>query len=310
MPWPLVAAGVAAGLGSVVGGLINAGRKQPAIDLTPLFGEIGKAGAEKADLINRLPTELRPLYEEWKKNLAASGEQLQASRADIGKNLMEQTQELYGPESPAVKATLDALRMQNYSTLPGTMTNLKAQLASTGGLARGGASKAITQAVLQPAQQYGQQAANVMAEQLQTQQQNVQAAINKIAALDDDTAVKLFGMTTAEAQDILTYGRSDLQDQLAGLINNIDTMSNQKLSLLGAKAQNELDRANARVAQQSALTNALTSFGSSMLGNAMSNTGGASAGGGLKFPMTSPTTSTQYQNVSTSGTSFPGNLSL
>jgi len=274
----MVAPLAAAAAGAVISGLINSMRKQPSLDLSAIFREIDSAGTQKAQMINQLPEQLRPLYDEWKKSLASSGEQLQTTRADIGKNLMEQTQGLYGPESPAVKATLEALKMQDYSTLPGTMTNLKAQLASTGGLARGGAGKAITQAVLQPAQQYGQQAANVMAEQLQTQQQNVQAAINKIAALDDDTAVKIFGMTTAEAQDILQYGREDLQNQLAGLINNINTTTEQKTSLMGAKAQNELDRANARVQQQSALTNALTSFGTSTLGNALANTGGGGTG--------------------------------
>jgi hypothetical protein len=281
MAWPLVAAAA----GAVIGGLINAGRKQPSLDLGP----IDAAGEKKQNLINNLPAEMKPLYDEWKKNLQASGEQLQTTRADIGKNLLEQTKGLYGPESPAVKATLEALKQQDYSTLPGTLTNLKAQLASTGGLARGGAAKAVTQAVLSPAQQYSQQSANVMAEQLQTQQQNVQAAINKIAALDDDTAVKIFGMTTAEAQDILQYGREDLQNQLAGLINNIDATTSAKTSLMGAKAQSEYDRANARVQQQSALTNALTSFGTSMLGNALSNTGTSAGTGYNPSTMSTPT---------------------
>lgn len=299
MAWPLIAAG--AGAGAVIGGLINAGRSQPSLDLSPLFKQIDAAGEQKQTLINNLPESLRPLYEQWKKTNAEAGTELQTTRADIGKNLLEQTQNLYGPESPAVKATLEALKQKDYSTLPGTLTNLKAQLASTGGLARGGAGRAITEAVMAPAQQFSQQSADTMAQQLQVQQQNVQAAINKIAALDDDTAKTLFGMSVAEAQDILQYGRQDLQDQMAGLINNIDTQSTQKLSLMGAKAQNEYDRANARVAQQAALTNALTSFGSSTLGSALANTGGGAGTGFNPFTMSTPAAGSANANPANYG---------
>lgn len=267
------------GLGSIVSGLINSGRDLPTIDLTAIFSTIDAAGAEREQLINALPAELKKKYDEYSASLKGAGEALKTSTTDIGQKLLEQTQGLYGPESPAVKATLDALRMNNYSTLPGTLTNLKAQLASTGGLARGGAGKAITEAVLAPAQQYGQQSANIMAQQLQTQQQQVQAAYNKIASLDDATAQQLFGMSTTEAANILQYGRDDLKTQLSDLINNIDTTTGQKLSAQGIAAQNAYQNAVTRNAQQNALTNDIVGTAVGLGESAI--TGGMSSGTGL-----------------------------
>jgi hypothetical protein len=300
--------GLGSSIGGVVSGLINSGRKLPTIDVRALFDTINKAGAEKEKLINQLPANLKPLYEQYKASLGEAGDTLEAKTTDIGQQLLQSTKDLYGPNTDAVKATLAALKTEDYSTLPGTLTNLKAQLAATGGLARGGAGKAITEAVLAPAQQYGQQALNVQAQQLNAQQQNVQAALNKIAAMDEATANTLFGMSTQAAQTILTSGRQDLQNQLADLINNIDTRTSQTLGVQGIQANNAYQNAITRNAQQAAVTNALVNLGV--------DAGTAFASGGLSNAIPSGTgvpdlsTSTQYKNVANSGTSFPGLLTL
>lgn len=263
-------------IGSLISSAINAGRKLPTTDLRALFATINQAGAKKEQMINALPAELKPLYDEYKRSLGEAGTELDTAVTGIGQKLLEDTKSLYGPESPAVKATLDALRTQEYSTLPGTLTNLKAQLASTGGLARGGAGRAVTQAVLAPAQQYGQQAASVLAQQLTTQQQNVQSAINKIADLDDASANKLFGMSTQEAQQILTYGRDDLKTKLSDLINNIDTQTEQTLGLQGFAAHEAQKNALTRLQQKSDIT----SLGADAIINGLMGAATMGAGGG------------------------------
>lgn len=268
------------GIGELVSGAINASRSLPTTDLSALFDTINKAGAKKEEMIKALPESLKPLYEQYKKSLSAAGATLEGTTKDIGQNLLDKTTALYDPNSAAVQATLAALKQQDYSTLPGTLTALKAQLAGSGGLSTGGAGRAITQAVLAPAAQYSQQAADVQAQQLNAQQTNVQAALNKIASMDETTARALFGMSTQEAQTILTSGRDDLKSQLSDLINNIDTQTSQTLGLQGFAANEAQQNALTRLQQKSDLTNmgvkaavdGLTQVAS------MGASGGASAG--------------------------------
>ncbi len=181
---------------------------------------------------------------------------------------MSGTKALYDPTSAAVQATLAALKQQDYSTLPGTLTNLRAQLAGTGGLSTGGAGRALTSAVMAPAAQFSQQAANTEANQLNLQQTNVQAALNKIAQLDDQTAQSLFGMSKEQAANILQYGRSDLQTQLSQLINQSVNETNQKLSVEGLQAQNAYQNAVTRNQQQAAVVNGLANTAGSMIDEA------------------------------------------
>jgi hypothetical protein len=256
----------------LIGDMINSGRDLPTADMTQLFQTINQAGAYQRDLIEQLPENLKPLYDQYQTSLGQAGAELKGATTDIGQNLLQETKALYGPDSDVVKATLAGLKTQDYSTLPGTLTNLKAQLAATGGLSRGGASKAITQAVMAPAQAYSGQAQSVMSQQLQAQQQNVQAALNKIAQMDDATAQSLFGMSTKEASDILQYGRQDLQNQLSDLINQSTNQTNQLLATQGIQANNAYQNAVTRNAQLATNTNDITGIVGGLVGSQLGNT--------------------------------------
>ena len=280
---------VAGPWGAVVGGLLGAGagalnasQSQPTPDLTAIFQQIAASGQAEQNLINQLPVELQPLYAQYKASQAQAGTQLQGATTQIGQNLLGQTQNLYGPTSPAVQATLAALKQQDYSTQPGTMNTLKANLAATGGLSRGGAANAITKATLAPAAQYSQQAATVTGNQLNTQQQNVQAAMNKIAAMDDATANSLFGMSKDQATQILTGGRADLKDQLTSMINQINQQTTQGLNAQGIQTTANYNNALLQNQGQAAIVNGLA------------NTAGAGLSAALASPGT-PATDTSSQ---------------
>lgn len=245
------------GLGSVMSGLINSGRGLPTVDLSAIFDTINKNKTSNQLLINDMPKELQPLYEAYKASLGSAGDQLRGDTAQTGQNLLDRTSALYDPNSPAVQATLAALKQQTYSTLPGTLNLLKGQLAGAGGLGNGGAARAITQAVLNPATQYSQGAANVQADQLNKQQTNVQAALNKIASMDDATSNAIFGMSKEQAANILQFGRQDLQQRLTDLINNNNAATSQTLSAQGIQANNAYQNAVTRNSQKDAITNGL-----------------------------------------------------
>lgn len=238
-------------------GLINSGRGLPTVDLSAIFDTINKNKTSNQLLINDMPKELQPLYEAYKASLGSAGDQLRGDTAQTGQNLLDRTSALYDPNSPAVQATLAALKQQTYSTLPGTLNLLKGQLAGAGGLGNGGAARAITQAVLNPATQYSQGAANVQADQLNKQQTNVQAALNKIASMDDATSNAIFGMSKEQAANILQFGRQDLQQRLTDLINNNNAATSQTLSAQGIQANNAYQNAVTRNSQKDAITNGL-----------------------------------------------------
>jgi len=270
-PWGAVIGGA----GGVLAGLLNGDRKQPTPDLAALFQTIAASGANERQLINQLPVDLQPLYANYKASLGTAGQTFQGANAQIGQTLEDKTAALYGPNSPAVQATLAALKQQDYSTLPGTLNTLKANLAATGGLSRGGAGKAITQAVLAPAAQYSQQAATVTGAQLTAEQQAKQAAINKVAALDETTAQTMLGMSKEQAMQILQYGRQDLQQQLTQLINQSNNQTTQTLNAEGIQTNAGYQNAVANNANQAAVVNGLVNTGvagGTGIVNALANT--------------------------------------
>jgi hypothetical protein len=281
-------------IGSLLGGLINNGRSLPTMDVQNLLNAIQANQQGNNQLINQLPSQLQPLYAQYQAALNGAGNTLQNTVTGVGQNLLNSSTALYDPNSPAVQATLAALKTQDYSTLPGSINALKANLAGTGGLQRGGAARAITQATLAPAAQYGQQAANVQGQQLTAQQNATQQALNKIASMDDTTAQQLFGMSKDQATQILTSGRQDLQNQLTQLINSNNTATNQTLGVEGVQDTNGYNNALLRNQQQAAVVNGLTGLGVDAAGQIPGLFGGTSTG----LPTGSDVTSPSYQQNS------------
>jgi len=269
-----------ADLGAVIGGLINNGRALPTIDVQALLNTIAQNKQGNEQLINQLPTNLQPLYAQYQAALGGAGNTLQNTVKGVGQNLLNSTQALYDPNSPAVQATLAALKMQDYSSLPGTIQALKANLAGSGGLNRGSAARAITQATLAPAQAYAGQAATVQGQQLTAQQNATQQALNKIASMDDATANSIFGMSKEQATQILTSGRQDLRDQLTQLINNNNQATSSTLGVEGIQANNAYQNAVTRNAQQQAVVNGLVNLG---IDAGTAGAGMFGGGGGLDF---------------------------
>lgn len=269
-----------ADLGAVIGGLINNGRSLPTIDVQNLLNAIAQNKQGNEQLINQLPTSLQPLYAQYQAALNGAGNTLQNTVQGVGQNLLDSSKALYDPNSPAVQATLAALKMQDYSSLPGTIQALKANLAGSGGLNRGSAARAITQATLAPAQTYAGQAATVQGQQLTAQQNATQQALNKIASMDDATANSVFGMSKEQATQILTSGRQDLRDQLTQLINNNNQSTNQTLGVYGIQDQNAYQNAVTRNAQQAGVVNGLVNLGVDAGGSMF---GAGAGGGGLDF---------------------------
>lgn len=247
-------------VGGVVSGLLGKGGVS-APDLSQLFKTIDTAGANQRNLINALPEALKKQYAEYKAANAAAGTALQTGVSDIGRNLQEQTAANFDPNAPAVRAAEDAAKTAIYANLPGQQAAIREALAATGGFDRGIASARLAAPVIQAGQQYGQAVLGITADQLRQKQAATQSALEKVTAMNDQTLQSLFGMSQAQAMQILQGNRQDLKDQLTSLINQSNTQTQQKLGVQGADITNQYNKAVADKAQSDALNNAFVNLG-------------------------------------------------
>jgi len=266
--FPLAVAAIPA-IAGIAGALLQkSGPGAP--DLSGLFKTIDSAGVNQRQMINALPIEIQKQYAAYKSSNAAAGTALQTGVSDVGQTLMARTEANYDPNAPAVQAAKDAAKTSIYAELPGQQDAIRQALAATGGFDRGTASKQLAAPVLQAGQQYGQQVANITAQQLQAKQSATQSAINKVAEMDDQTLQSLFGMDKEQALNILNGNRQDLKDQLSSLITQSTSQTNQTLGVAGANITNQQNKALSDTAESNAKINAILGGRSSIASGILS----------------------------------------
>lgn len=243
----------------VVSGIINNGQSIPTPNLTQLFQTIQSAGANQKSMIDQLPAELKPLYDQYIASTTQAGQSLQTGTNAVGQGLMSGTQANYSPD--VAKAAEDAAKTAIYADLPGQQDAIREALAASGGFDRGTASKQLAAPVIQAGAKYAQSVENITAQQLQAKQQATQQAMNTIASMNDQALQSVFGMTKEQATQILTGNRQDLKDQLTALVNQSNTETNQTLGVEGANAMNQYGQQVAQNAQSTALTNGIVKLG-------------------------------------------------
>lgn len=259
--------GLASSIGGVVSGILNKGGVE-APDLTALFNTIKNAGVNQRQMIDALPAEIKPLYDQYIASNAEAGNALQTGTEGVTSALEAKTAANYSPE--VAKAAEDAAKTAIYANLPGQQNAIRQALASSGGFDRGTASKQLAAPVLAAGQAVSQNIANVEAQQLQAKQTATQQAINTVANLDEATLNSLFGMSREQATAILNGNRQDLKDQLTSLVNQSTTETNQTLGVQGADITNKYNQAVAEKAQSDARHNALVNLGVDVASSAAS----------------------------------------
>ena len=257
--------GILSSAAGVISGLLNKGGVS-APDLSALFKTIGAAGTRQKGLINALPAELKPLYDEYIASTNQASDELKSGTSDIAERLKRETEANFGPE--VTQEALKAVKREIYGELPGQQAAIRQALAATGGFDRGTASKQLAAPVLQAASKYGTEAAKITTQQLQAKQQATQQAINTVASLNDQALREAFGMSKDQALQILNGNRTDLKDQLADLINQSNNETNQTLGVQSDVAMNNYRKAIADKAQGDAMTNSIVNLGADVIGGA------------------------------------------
>lgn len=249
------------GLPGVIGGLIGSGQSLPTIDVAALFSTIQSAGQYQRQIINALPAEIQKQLQDYAASNAAAGAAYQTGVTGASNDLLAKTSALYGPNSDAANAEKLANKTAIYSTVPGTQDAVRGALAASGGLSRGHAGTALAQPYLQAASQYGQSAMATDAAQTKAGQAATQQALQTVASMNDQMFTQLFGMSKAQAQQILTTGTQALQTQLTQLINQSTNETNQTLGVEGVAANNGYQNAVTRNAQEQQIWNGVAGLG-------------------------------------------------
>jgi hypothetical protein len=252
-PWGAAAGGAA----GIISGLIGSGQGEKTIDMAALWNTIQNAGQYQRQIINSLPPEIQANLDTYAKSqgtsLATLTGQVQGQAADYQKQMGQ----IYGPNSAAA-VTQKAANTQNiYSQVPGTQNAIRNAMAATGGLQRGNAGVALAQPYVAAAQQTGQANAQVNAQQTGAAQGAAVQALNVVNSMEANLFQTQFGMSQAQAQQILTTGNDALKQQLSQLILQSQNETNQALSVQGISAQNGYQNAIQQQANQGAVFNGL-----------------------------------------------------
>lgn len=283
-------ADIASAGAGLIGGLIGSGQKLPTIDIGALLATIQGAGQYQQQIINSLPAEVQQQLKDYAASNAAAGASYQAGVTGVGNDLMAKTAALYGPNSDAANAEKLANKTDIYSTVPGSQDAIRGALAASGGLSRGHAGTALAQPYLQAAGDYSKSAMATNATQTKAAQGATQQALNTVASMNDQMFTQLFGMSKAQAQQILTSGTQALQTQLADLINSSNMTTQATLGAEGLAANNGYQNAVTRNAQQDQIWNGVAGLGLQGIQAGL----GALGPGGTGLPAGSDVTSQDY----------------
>lgn len=285
------------GISGIIAGLVGSGAGENTIDMSQLLQTIQGAGQYQQQIINALPAEIQQNLQKYIASQNAASTTLGSNITGLGNDTMSKISSLYGPNSAAGVAQKTANTQNIYSTVPGTQNAIRNALAATGGLSRGNAAVSLAQPYVAAAS--ANSAANnaVDASQTAAGQQATQQAIMAIQSMDANTFQTQFGMSQAQATQILQTGNQALKDQLTQLINQSVTQTNQTLGVQGVAATNAFNNAQQQSANQNAVWSGL---GNLAVGGGMAALGGpagifAGLGGGMSgLPAGADVTSPSY----------------
>lgn len=250
------------GLGSSIAGVISGIANHGGVaapDLSGLFNTINNAGENQKELIAGLSPELQKQYQQYIASNATTNAALGTGTQTAEQNLLTGTQQTFDPA--IAQAAEDAAKTKIYAAVPGQQDAVREALAATGGFDRGTAAKQLAQPVLQAGQATAQNVLNTEAQQLQAKQTATQAALTRIASMDENLLTQQFGMNKQQATEILTGNRQDLKDQLTNLINQSVNQTNQTLGVQGVNANNQYKADVGIKAQNDAFNNSLINLG-------------------------------------------------
>lgn len=264
------------GISGVIAGLIGSGQGEKSIDMSQLLATIKGAGQYQQQIINALPPEIQKNLKTFAASQNQAGQTYQGNVQGMNTDYLSKVGSLYGPGSEAANLAKNATREDIYSTVPGTQDAIRNAMASTGGLARGNAGVALSQPYVQAAQQYGSAAGKINASQAAMGQQATQQALTQIQSIDANMFQQLFGMSKEQATQIMQTGNDALRQQLAQLITQSVTQTNQELGVEGIQAQNAYQNALQQQGYQNAIYNGLAN--TAVSGAEAYATGGTSGG--------------------------------
>src|SRR6185369_6021604 len=250
MPDPITLGLGALSAGSALAGAFGKRKKPKAVNVTPLLQSIQQGADRQRQQIGTLRPSLQPFTQSFQTGTTGAVNEAQnASRAASTKYLQDigQTFDRTGDQFA------QTLSQRTLEQQPVQQQALRENLAATGGLQRGAASRATTQLAGQTAQDLARGQTDLALQQAQEKQNAIRSATEKIYNIDQDTIKSKLGIDRDTLATVFQTGRQDLIDeamQLLGISQNeqAQTLDVQKFginqdlarSTSGAQSRNSL----------------------------------------------------------------------
>lgn len=269
MAIPLAAVGVGLQAAGLAGSLL--GKKKKAKVNTAAMTDIVQRGTQtQKDLIGQQFDQLKPMTEQYGKDMAGLSSSIEPAYAKIGENLKAGYQDVAPAEQKAIDTKLGREQEIAARNIPLQQQLLREQLAATGNLRTGAAGKALQATVQQAAQERAD-----LASQLQSEAQSREASrLEKGTEVEAELAKEAFttklGLDKATFDNLLQLGRTDLIEKLSALRGVSAEETQNMLSILGVQTNVDLAEAAADNASKQGLYSGLSGLGSSLLGYASS----------------------------------------
>ena len=254
---PAIGAGVSAA--SALGGLFGKRKKPAPVNVTPLMTTIQQGAQRQREALAGLRPGLQPFTQNYQTGinqaLNTAGESGRASSAqylqDIGKT--------FSPEADARLA--NTLSQRVLEQQPALAQQQREQLAATGGLQRGAASRASTQLSNQLAQDLSRGQTDLALQQEQQRQGALREATTKAFDLDQNFIQQKLGINKDTLATVFNTGREDLIREALGLLGIDANTTQQQLDLQKFGLNQDLARSTAGAQGRNELLNTLLQGG-------------------------------------------------
>lgn len=265
MPIPIAAIGATMAAGSLAGSILGKKKKAKGPDIGYLTGQI-KQGSEKArGYVGQEFGELAPVTTQYGQGIEELGTGYEAKT----KGLAEEYQKNLGQLGEADKTARDlsvALKSkESYGAVPMQQQMIREQLAASGGMRTGAASKLLAQPTMQAAQDVSRAGTEMDISNLERQSARQEQGVNTLYQSQAGAALTKLGLDQEKLTTLMENGRADIISKYAKLAGIDEAELNALLGLEGMRTQVDMANTTAANARQQEIWNQLGGLGSSLM---------------------------------------------
>jgi len=228
MPFPLAAIPAIASVGSSIAGAFGKRKKPAPIDVTPLAKTIQQGASRQRQAVGNVRPGLAPFTGNLVGGTNQAVQEAEQARRGLSSQYLSDVGRTFDNTGEEFANTLSRRLSQQQ---PAAQQALRENLAATGGLNRGAASRASTNLAGDFARSLAEGQENLALNQAQEKSGAIRAATEKIYGMDEDFVNKKLGVSRDTLATVFQTGREDLIREAEALLGIDRSESDQMLDL-------------------------------------------------------------------------------